>query len=336
MLNEDVFRNRLRSNYEEIKSYIPRYWNEILEMDANNRFAGFTIDKAAGDLEQFVKNWFFDTMDEATLTEYENFLGLTGFGIRNIQDRRNLVKATWIGGIKMSRPRIKALIKAYLGCDSEVHFTHELSVQPIVNDSEATLYLGELQDILYAQIPAHLMWDLVTIINYGGGANIASSIRHWSYPHELCGTNPDIATLGAAIEDEIIIDEIEATYAYPYLSESDTKAGTVPNISTAGAFIETDVTVTEDLEALSYPYLSESDTKAGTVPDVSTAGAVIETDVMVTEDLEALSYPYLSESDTKAGTVPDVNTAGMIVSENVTTDTEENSNLYDVPSAQDD
>ena len=112
MLDHDVFYNRQRSGFEEINSYMPKYILVFLEMQANNKFAGYTLDLVAAEMENFVKNWFFDTMDEATLTQYENFLGLTGFGVLNIQDRRNLVKASWIGGQKMSRPRIKALVKA--------------------------------------------------------------------------------------------------------------------------------------------------------------------------------------------------------------------------------
>ena len=243
MLDHDVFYNRQRSGYEELRSYIPLWWNEILEMRANNAFAGYTLDHVAAAMEQLVKNWFFDTMDEVTLTEYENFLGITGFGIKDMNDRRALVKATWIGGQKMSRPRIKALVKAYLGCDCEVHFTHELSVKPRVVNPDSTLYLGELNDILHAQVPAHIEWELVTTIDYGGGATVGTSIRHWSYPFELCGTNPDIATLGAAIEDEIIVDEDVETYGYPHISDSETKAGTNPDIATLGAVLSDDVSV---------------------------------------------------------------------------------------------
>lgn len=243
MLDHDVFYNRQRSGFEEINSYMPKYILVFLEMKANNKFAGYTLDLVAGEMENFVKNWFFDSMDEKTLTDYENFLGLTGFGVLNIQDRRNLVKASWIGGQKMSRPRIKALVKAYLASDCEVHFTHILKISPVIKNPDATLYLGELQDILYNQIPAHIEWILSTIIAYGGDANVTSSVRHWAYPFELCGTNPDIATLGAAIEDEIIVDEDAKTYGYPFLSESDTKAGTNPDISTLGAVLTDDVEV---------------------------------------------------------------------------------------------
>ena len=244
MLDHDVFYNRERSGYEEITSYMPRFWREIREMDANNRFAGRTLDDAATAMENFVRNWFFDTMDEATLTDYENFLGLTGFGIRSIQDRRNLVKAVWIAGQKMSRPRIKALVRAYLGCDSEVHFTHILTINPLVTDPESTLYIWELLDILHAQVPAHISWELITAIAYGGGANISVvSVRHWIYPFELCGTNPDVSTLGEAIEDDILVNTDVETYGYPHTSTAETPAGTSPDTSTAGAYISDGVNV---------------------------------------------------------------------------------------------
>ena len=203
MLDHDVFYNRERSGYEEITSYMPRFWREIREMDANNRFAGRTLDDAATAMENFVRNWFFDTMDEATLTDYENFLGLTGFGIRSIQDRH-----------------------------------------PLVTDPESTLYIWELLDILHAQVPAHISWELITAIAYGGGANISVvSVRHWIYPFELCGTNPDVSTLGEAIEDDILVNTDVETYGYPHTSTAETPAGTSPDISTAGAYISDGVNV---------------------------------------------------------------------------------------------
>jgi len=243
MLDHDVFYNRERTGYQELKSYMPKWWPEIKEMDANLKFAGRTLDDAAKDMEQFVLNWFFDTMDEATLTIFENFLGITGFGSRDLQDRRNMAKATWIGGQKMSRPRIKSLVLAYLGCNCTVTFTHEVTIRPVVTDPNSTLYLGELIDVLYKQIPAHLEWWLLTAIAYGGGATVTNAVRHWAYPHELCGTNPDISTLGEAFEDDILVDVDVETYGYPHISDSDTPAGTNPDISTQGLVLSDEVDV---------------------------------------------------------------------------------------------
>ena len=98
-------------------------------------------------------------------------------------------------------------------------------------------------DVLYNQIPAHLRWYLIASINYGGGAAISSSIRHWSYPHELCGTKPDISTLGEAFEDPILIGDDVETYGYPHISDSETPAGTNPDISTQGVIITEGATV---------------------------------------------------------------------------------------------
>ena len=74
MLEHDVFYNRVRSGYEELMSYYPNFWKEILEMRVNNRFAGYTLDRAAGDMEQAVLDQFFETSSQEMVLRYERFL----------------------------------------------------------------------------------------------------------------------------------------------------------------------------------------------------------------------------------------------------------------------
>jgi hypothetical protein len=52
MLEHDIFYNRQRSGFEELTSYQPLWWADILEMKANNKFAGLTLDRMADALEQ--------------------------------------------------------------------------------------------------------------------------------------------------------------------------------------------------------------------------------------------------------------------------------------------
>ena len=158
MLDHDVFYNRQRSSYEELRTYMPVFWNAIRELDANSRFAGYTLDHAADEMEQFVKNWFFDTMDEATLALYEDFLNITGMEDKTLQERRALVKATWIGGQKINRPKIKALIRAYFDCDSEVHFTHRLIIKPGIS-LDMDIEDPGINKIIAPMIPAHIATD---------------------------------------------------------------------------------------------------------------------------------------------------------------------------------
>ena len=77
MLTHDVFYNREHSGKEELDSYLPKYWRDIREMEANNTFAGYTLDRMAADMEKTVKDRFFDSCSEAMLARYEAFLHIT-------------------------------------------------------------------------------------------------------------------------------------------------------------------------------------------------------------------------------------------------------------------
>ena len=58
MLDNDIFGNLQSPGSDELKSYIPKYWNGIREMNANNTFAGYTIDCMAKDLQQLAQDRF--------------------------------------------------------------------------------------------------------------------------------------------------------------------------------------------------------------------------------------------------------------------------------------
>lgn len=49
-----VFHNQQKTGYEEIVSYGPRFYPQIKEMDAIYRFAGWTVDQMAADLENLI------------------------------------------------------------------------------------------------------------------------------------------------------------------------------------------------------------------------------------------------------------------------------------------
>ena len=156
MLNYDPFNNHQRSSYEELKTYIPSWWNGILEMDANNRFAGYTLDQAADALEQFVKNWFFETMDEQSLSSYEQFLGIEPQG--DLEDRRKYARAAWVGGQKMNRTKIMQLVKQYCDSDSHVFCTDRMLVIEIHElQGDPSAYIGKLQSLVSnSTVPAHI------------------------------------------------------------------------------------------------------------------------------------------------------------------------------------
>lgn len=253
MLNHDIFYNRKRSGYDELKSYQPLWWAQILEMRANNKFAGYTIEKMADALEQLVKEQFFDTCTEKMLERIEIWLGISGASEMTLSERRNLVKATWIGNQKVSRSSIQALVYAYCGCSSEVHFTHEISISANVSEAESAIYIGNLEKILSSQIPAHISWEAVMNIN-STSVKVGKSIVYWLYDYQICGLNPDVSTLGVPIETDYQVETDVMSIIYDHDNSSDKTVGTVPEISTVGVLV--DASIETDGKTDDYTYES--------------------------------------------------------------------------------
>lgn len=165
MLAHDVFFNREHSGKKELDSYLPKYWRSILEMDANNTFAGYTLDRVAADMEQTVRDRFFDSCSEIMLSRYEEFLHITPTHGANLDDRRSMVKMRWNGGGKMTGTRIKAIVKECCGIDCEVTFgSSKLIIDIPFHDSIAD-YVNMIREVINNYtIPAHITIDIYTSI----------------------------------------------------------------------------------------------------------------------------------------------------------------------------
>lgn len=161
MLTHDVFYNRERSGKVELDSYLPKYWRGIREMEANNTFAGYTLDKMAADMEQIVKDRFFDSCSEIMLARYETFLHIIPAQGVSIEDRRSMVKMKWNGGGKMTGTRIKAIVRECCGVDCEVTFDSSKIIIDIPCYEDITCYVDMLHEVINNNtIPAHITVDI--------------------------------------------------------------------------------------------------------------------------------------------------------------------------------
>lgn len=157
MLKHDVFYNREHSGKEELDSYLPKYWRDILEMKANNTFAGYTLDRMAMDMEETVKDRFFDSCSETMLERYESFLHIFPAQGVSIEDRRSMVKMKWNGGGKMTGSRIKAIVKECCGADCDVTFgSSQLVVDMTFRDDPAGYMAMIREAITNSTIPSHI------------------------------------------------------------------------------------------------------------------------------------------------------------------------------------
>lgn len=145
MLDNDILGNLIVSGEDELNSYIPRFWKGILEMNANNCFAGYTLDRMAKDIQQMLFDRFFDSCSLAMLARYEEFLKITHTDNMSLPDRRTTVKMRWNGSGKMTGSRIRSIVKECCNCDCDITFN---SSQLIID----TIFKFEENPIIYVTI----------------------------------------------------------------------------------------------------------------------------------------------------------------------------------------
>lgn len=144
-----VFYNQQRSGYEELLSYGPLFYRDLLEMDTNYRFAGKTLDVGAEGLERLMRDQFIDTADEETISRWEKWLNLLPDSQTDLEYRRKRVKLFWNGGDKFSGSLIKSIVKNYTGCDEtpSVRMTTRLTISVQIKE-ENQVYISDLEALI--------------------------------------------------------------------------------------------------------------------------------------------------------------------------------------------
>ena len=161
----EVFNNQQRSGYEEIVSYGPKWWAEFREMDANYRFAGWTLDLMAYWLERVVNNQFPANADERTITTvFEPALGIEPEPDETLEERRKTAAAYWSGTGKLSKTVIQSIIKAYTGCESELWWNGIKLQIRIFCDEDERFSQRKIHNIISRRYPAHLSFAIRDVI----------------------------------------------------------------------------------------------------------------------------------------------------------------------------
>ena len=161
----EIFNNQQRSGYEEIVSYGPKWWTEFREMDANYRFAGWTLDLMAYWLERVVNNQFPANADERTITTvFEPALRIEPEPDETLEERRKTVAAYWSGTGKLSKTVIQSIIKAYTGCESELWWNGVKLQIRIFCDEDGQFSQRKIHNIISRRYPEHLSFTIRDMI----------------------------------------------------------------------------------------------------------------------------------------------------------------------------
>ena len=265
----EIFYNQERSGYEEIVSYGPSWWTEYRELDANYRFAGWTLDLMAHFLEQEVKNQFPSQADEKTIKMFERLLRIEYDSELTLEERRRVVSAYYSGTGHLSRSVILSLVKAYTGHEGEVYWHGPVLRICFSNDSNNLVSIGLLQKILERRMPAHIPYQ--TCCTCSVGLKLHTKRKSWKMLFVQSGTEPMVSAGLAIGMSDIELKATPGVYRNTYPLTGQIKAtGTFPGISTGLILSHEEMLLQAEIEALSVQYeQTGKDLSAGTVPGVS-------------------------------------------------------------------
>lgn len=163
--------NDEKSGYERLAGYYPLYYKNVYEMQEILKAQGRLADDMKSGIERVLSDCFIDTMDSASLSTYEEILGISSAG-NTIDERRRLVKSYLIGSGKISASVIRSMIKAYTGTESECEFTqteaygtHKLIIRTD-RGSKEKIDLNDVNKFLSEKLPAHIEYIFALVYNF--------------------------------------------------------------------------------------------------------------------------------------------------------------------------
>ena len=149
-----------------------------------------------------------------------------------------------------------------------------------------------------------------------------TNITHYVFPYELCGTKPDIATVGAYIPSGMNVGTISNDVVYPHMpSDENMLAGTYPTDTTKGMVLENGVNIRTSSSDMVYGHLpSSEEQEAGTYPENTTVGISYEDKITISTNESSALIAY-----EQCGTNPDIATLGQQSENKVSFGTSESS-----------
>lgn len=304
----EIFNNRQRTGYEEIVSYGPRWWTEYREMDANYRFAGWTLDLMAYWLERIVNNQFPLLADEETIEMLERLLKIDPEEGSTLDERRRVV-AMFLSGLgrKICRSVIIGMVKAYTGQDCDVYWDGENLVIAINHNNGIPINLSVLFRVLRRRLPAHIGWGIAIVYVYE--VAVEKKRTNYLYSYDFSGTKPDITLHGdlnlveLAVEASRILD----TADYRRAMEKGEIAGINPDIALHGQKHDAASVVEEDKTTAKSDYRQSKETGelTGVAPDIGTHGKAHSIGAAVSESEKNAIYGHQ-----QTGIKPDIATHG--------------------------
>lgn len=156
----EIFCNCMQPNYDQIVSYGPKWWTEYREMDANYRFAGWTLDLMAYWLEKIIQNQFPAIADENTIRILERILGIEYDPDATLEERRKIVAIYYSGTGKLSKSVIQSTVKFYTGCDCDIFWDGTVFRIDVLGEKGPQFINDKILKFIRRRMPAHISYSV--------------------------------------------------------------------------------------------------------------------------------------------------------------------------------
>lgn len=164
------YSNGYAKTYDELITFYPMFYREVLEMRAILEADGRILDDSAEEIYRVLDNAFIDTADNATIERLEKFLRITPEASSSYEDRRRNVKLYFTGFGKISATKLKEMLFPFTETEAQITFApadesgNNLLAFEIPRGEKRHFSSADLMELLARRIPAHL-WYGVTVIH---------------------------------------------------------------------------------------------------------------------------------------------------------------------------
>ena len=111
-----LYEKYYHNNFEELLTYYPRFYRDVLEMVEILKAQGHVADRLEADIEQTFWNNFIDYADEAAIGRLEIFLKIGLNTSWSLEERRQIVKSYFIGAGRISASVLAQMLQSIVGC----------------------------------------------------------------------------------------------------------------------------------------------------------------------------------------------------------------------------
>lgn len=211
-----LYEKYYHNNFEELLTYYPRFYRDVLEMVEILKAQGRLADALEADIEQTFLNSFIDYADEAAIGRLEIFLKIGLNTSWSLEERRQIVKSYFIGAGRISASVLAQMLQSIVGCPDP-----NIRLEPIDAAGNNALLidfdcpenaaqkLAIVKEVLAKKVPAHIpllvtaIFPPVKVPFYVGGA-VSGGIMSSELP-QLVWEQPMQQNINVAAQAENIM-----------------------------------------------------------------------------------------------------------------------------------